>query len=106
MNLGVIFNINSNNPEAVIVHDYTNSNVGYSTYNDNLAFIIDNILSNDIYAETSFNDVITYKECCKNSPYYISVINNYLPMPYKILWIKKVNGNINDLLEESYEILN
>lgn len=106
MNLGVIFDVKENKPECVIIHDYTNSDIGYSTYNEKLSNLIEIILSNDLYLQTKINNKVYYKPCNKDNPYYISVINEYLPFEYKILWLKQVNGDINKLLEESYEILN
>lgn len=105
MNLGVICDINNEKPECVIVHNYENGDIGYSTYNDKLSVSVNTILNNDIYSQTILNNNMDYSICTKNSPYYISVLNNYLPFPYKLLWIKKINGNIEDVLEQAYEIL-
>ena len=106
MNLGVIFNVKENKPELVFVHDYLNSNIGYSTYNSELSKLVDILLKNEIYSEIILNNSIKYSLCEQSNPYYLNALNNYLPLPYKILWIKEVNGNINNILEESYEILN
>jgi hypothetical protein len=105
MNLGVICNIKNNIPECVIVHDYKIGDIGYSTYNDKLAKLLNIILDNEIYSENILNNNIYYNDCDKNNPFYINNLNNYLPYPYKILWIKKINGDINEILEEAYDIL-
>lgn len=105
VNLGVIFNTKENKPECVIVHDYTSGEIGYSTYSDKLSELIEIIFNNDVYLESKFNNKINCKICTKENPYYISTINEYLPTGYKVQWIKSVEGDINQLLEESYEIL-
>lgn len=105
MNLGVIFDIRENKPECVIIHDYENGNIGYSTYNEKLSNLIEIILNNDIYMQSKIKNKIICKLCDKDNPYYINTLNQYLPFEYKILWLKKINGNIDKLLEESYEIL-
>ena len=105
MNLGVVFDIRENKPECVIIHDYENSNIGYSTYNEKLSNLLEVILNNTIYIQSKIKNKITSKHCDKDNPYYINALNQYLPFEYKILWLKKVNGNIDKLLEESYEIL-
>jgi hypothetical protein len=105
MNLGVICNIKNNIPECVIVHDYETGDIGYSTYNNKLSKLLNIILDNKIYSENLLNNIINYNDCDKNNPFYISNLNNYLPYPYKILWIKKISGNINEILEEAYDIL-
>lgn len=106
MDLGVVFNINKNEPELVLVHDHLNSNIGYSTYNSILSILINKLLDNNLYYETKINNSISYSIIDKTNPYYLNILNNYLPFPYKILWIKPVFGDINNILEESYEILN
>lgn len=105
MNLAVVFDIKENKPECVIVHDYINSEIGYSTYNDKLANLIEIIFENDIYLKCKISNKTNYMICNKENPYYTSAINEYLPSQYKIQWIKKVDGDINILLDESYEIL-
>lgn len=106
MNLGVVFNCKENSPELVLIHDYLNSNIGYATYNSEISKVIDELLKNKIYSEIVIDNSIKYSLCEQSNPYYLNVLNNYLPLPYKILWIKEVHGDINDILEESYEILN
>lgn len=106
MNLGVVFNMRNNQSELVIVHDYENNNVGYSTYNSELSKIIEKLLNSDLYSEVVLNNSINYSIVDKTNPYYLNILNNYLPFPYKISWIRSVSGDINDILDESYEILN
>lgn len=105
MNLGVVFDVNMNKPELVLVHDYLTGNIGYSTYNSNMSTLINTLLNSEIYSEILNNDSIIYSLCEKTNSYYLNALNNYLPSPFKILWIKKVEGDINNILEESYEIL-
>lgn len=105
MNLAVIFDTKENKPECVIIHNYTSGDIGYSTYNDKLANLIEIILENEMFLQTKINNKINCKICDKNNPYYIRAINDYLPSKYKIQWIKSVDGDMNNLLEESYEIL-
>jgi hypothetical protein len=105
MNLGVICDITNNKPECVIAHNYKVGDIGYSTYNDKLSKLLNIILDNNIYSENILNNIIHYNNCDKNNPFYINNLNDYLPYPYKILWIKKVDGDINNILEEAYDIL-
>ena len=105
MNLGIICNIQNNIPECVIVHDYNREYIGYSTYNVNFSKLLDVILDNKIYSKNILNNIIHYNECNKNNPFYLNIINDYLPYPYKITWIKNINGNMEEILEESYNIL-
>lgn len=105
MNLGIICNIKNKKPECVIAHDYQNEDIGYVTYNNKLSESINVILNNDIYSQVIFNDNINYSICDKKNSYYVNVLNDYLPYPYRVLWVKKVIGNIEDILEQSYQIL-
>jgi len=105
MNLGVICNIKTDIPECVIVHDYENGDIGYSTYNDDFSKLLNAILKKQIFSENILNNVIHYNECNKTNSFYISVVNDYLPHPYKVMWIKNIAGNIEDILEQAYDIL-
>lgn len=106
MNLGIICNIENNSPECVIVHNHITGEIGYSTYNEKLSSILEIILDKDLSSQNVLNKNIYYSDCNKNSSYYLNLINEYLPIPYRILWIKKVNDKMDKLLEEGFEILN
>lgn len=105
MNLGIICNIINNNPECIIVHNFNTSEIGYSTYNNEMSDILTQIFNNEIYSKYILNDKMHFKLCDKYSPYYINTLNDYIPYPYKIVWIKKIDGDIETILEESYQIL-
>lgn len=105
MNLGVVFNINDNSPELVIVHDYESGKIGYSTYNNEVAVVLDVILEQNIYSEVLIGEKIKIDECTKFNPYYLNTLNNYLPNPFRVLWVKKINDSMENALKDAYEIL-
>ena len=105
MNLAVIYNIQINKPECVIAHDYNSGDIGYSTYNEKLSNILNIIFANKVNSIKTVDNITYCNECNLNNSFYLNCINDYLPYPYKIIWIKKINENINKLLEEAYDLL-
>ena len=105
MNLAIIYNIQINKPECVIAHDYTNGDIGYSTYNTELSNILNIIFNNNLNSTKTINNIIYFNSCNLNNSFYLNCLNDYLPYPYKIIWIKKMNEDINKLLEEAYDLL-
>ncbi len=105
MNLVIVYDMKKKSPQAVIVHNFNTGDIGYSTYNNELSNILDIILKSDINMIKSLDNITYNSKCDLKNSFYLSCLNDYLPYPYKITWIKNIDDNIDKLLEEAYDIL-
>jgi len=108
MNLAIICNVTSKEPLGVIGVDKDKKLVGYMTNDNDLENILEIILDNNTIElpvkETIDNsEILRYEQLdCTNS-YYLIALNYHLPYPYKMLGVTYAEGELETLIQESFE---
>lgn len=110
MNLAIIVNITSKIPIGAIGVDKDKKTVGYMTNNKELEDIIEIILDNKELElpvkETIYgNDILRYDKIDCNHSFYLIAFNYHLPYPYKILGVTYADGDLETLIQESFEYI-
>lgn len=110
MNLGIICDIISNKPTGVIGVDKETGTIGYITENKDLENVIEIILDSGkldlpIREEINNNEILRHEKQTPKDSYYLIAFNYHLPYPWKILGIRYVEGDIEQVIQESYNYL-
>lgn len=110
MNLAIICNVISKKPIGVIGVDKDTKTVGYITNNEELESVIEIILNNNtlelpVKETIKDNTILRYDNINCEHMYYLIAFNYHLPYPYKMLGVTYVEGNLEDVLQESFEYM-
>jgi len=110
MNLAIICDINSKIPLGVIGVDKDKKIVGYMTNNTDLENIIEIILDNkelELPIKETINDnlILRYDKIDYGHSFYLIAFNYHLPYPYKMLGVTYAEGELETLIQESFEYI-
>lgn len=109
MNLGVICDLAVNKSVGIICVDSETGTIGYTVEQIELENVIEIILDNDL--ELIIKEQINGKEIlrkekvnCKDKN-YLTAFNYYLPYPWRILGVRYIEGNIDDVLKDGFQYM-
>jgi hypothetical protein len=110
MNLGVICNLVSNKPVGVIGVDKDKGAVGYITEIKELENVIETILdvgklSLQVEEEVDGSKIMRVDEIGVKNSHYLVAFNYHLPFPWRILGLRYVEGDLEQILKESYDYM-
>ena len=106
---GIINNVSKNIPVAVFIYDKEKNEFGYKTEDNDLFIILDIISTKKILPifvyENFENGIVGYEMNINiKNKQYITAINYYLPMPYRIVYVEltDLEDNAAELLEQIF----
>jgi hypothetical protein len=107
MNLGIVCDISNKKPIGVIAIDNKNGDIGYIVNNNELEDDIEVILNHKeltvpVQEVINSNYIIRQQTYTIKDNNYLTAFNYYLPQPWRILGLKDVDGDMEQILNESY----
>lgn len=108
MNLGIICELTSNKSIGVIAIEKETGTIGYATNDNDLDKVIEILLDNDeldlmIEEQLGQNTIIRKEKVNPKDDYYLLAFNYHLPYPWRILGVRYIEGDIEEIIKESFE---
>lgn len=110
MNVGIICNIISNKPIAIIGVNKEDGAVGYISTNNELENIIEAILDEKeleipVTEKIDEHEIIRLEKITSKDSNYLMAFNYHLPAPWKMLGITYSDGDLEETLNEIYSYI-
>lgn len=108
-NLAVICDIRDNTPVGIICSCPYSGDIAFSTEDDMLDETLEVLLDNKVFlhSDEKVNNhvMISEDEIVAADSYYLMAINYSLPFPWRMLGVTKAKGDVEQIIEESKNIL-
>ncbi|MNJ90038.1 hypothetical protein D3C87_76290 [compost metagenome] len=105
-NLAIICDIRENKPVGVICSCPGTGDIAYLTDEDLLSETLEVILDNKLFLlneeEVNKKNMIHEETVTVMDSYYLVSINYSLPYPWRILGVKAVDGDVEDIVNEAF----
>ncbi|MNV43633.1 hypothetical protein D3C71_1353500 [compost metagenome] len=108
-NLAVICDITDNSPVGFICSNPLSGDIAYSTQNKTLSSVLEVLLDNKLFLlkNEKINDIdmIVEDEIAQTDSYCLIALNYSLPFPWRILGVKEVVGDVEEIVDQAHETL-
>lgn len=108
-NLGVIYDLRNDHPVGVICSNPNNGDIAYSTddktLDEVLEILLDNRLSLVIEEDVDGKKMIREESVAKTDSYYLMALNYALPFPWRILKVRKIDGDVEEIVNEAFHYI-